>query len=106
MNEFDAFVKKTVGGYVVMLRKAEDAEAKPVLKEGGSKEFFDDELAATQAALQSVLCYFNGPMFRFGERAGETAAAVNSQFRVEKKPARSRTITVVYKRGKANAKAR
>ncbi len=59
-----------------MVRYPKDDRPKPLLCEGGSPIVFETELQATQAVLQNVLRYVNGPDYR---RSGETLPTKRSE---------------------------
>lgn len=76
MNCFAGYARPVPRGYWAMLRFARDDRPKPLLGEGGRPIVFPTELEATQAVLQNVLKYVNGPDYR---RSGVTLSAAHSE---------------------------
>lgn len=76
MNEFSGYARPIWNGYWAMVRFARDDRPKPLLGEGGSPVVFETELQATQAVLQNVLKYLNGPDYR---RTGATLSTAVSE---------------------------
>ncbi|MDQ0422349.1 hypothetical protein J2045_003397 [Peteryoungia aggregata LMG 23059] len=102
MNDIQAFPHPVPGGqYLAMLRLAHEAEATPIKGKGGNPRFFPTKGAAYEALTEQLLSYMRGNYVRDGEVAGRTAAEVNAMFKVAPQRAKTRVISVVYKRGKA-----
>lgn len=62
MNEFRAFAKETMTGWLAMLRLPADSQAKPVLDTGGREKLFPCELSATKASRDHLIAWLNGRM--------------------------------------------
>lgn len=76
MNCHAGYIRPVWNGWWAMVRYPKDARPKPLLGEGGSPIVFETELEATQAVLQNVLKYVNGPDYR---RSGETLSAAKAE---------------------------
>lgn len=106
MNDYHAFPKQLSGGqYIAMLQLAHEAEARPLLQKGGRPQVFATKESCLQALMDHLLRVLRGHLVRDGEIAGQTAAEAQAAFKVVKQRARTRVITVAYKRWKASAKA-
>lgn len=104
MNDFEAFPRRIAGGhYLAMLRLAHEAEASPILKKGGKPHICETEGAAYKLITDHLLRFLRGNLVREGEIAGQTAAEANAVFKVGPQRAKTRVITVAYKRGKVSA---
>ncbi len=104
MNDVQAFPHPVPGGqYVAMLRLAHEAEASPIKGKGGTTRYFPTKGAAYEAITEQLLRYMRGNYVRDGEVAGRTAAEANAVFKVVKQKAKTRVITVAYKRGRPHA---
>lgn len=60
MNEFQAYPRATIQGFVVMLRFAKDGEAKPLLERGEKPRIFPTEKEALSECVTTLLRYMNG----------------------------------------------
>lgn len=104
MNDFQAFPMRIAGGqYIAMLQLAHEAEARPILQKGGKPAIYPDEASCLKALTDHLLRFLRGHLVRDGEVAGHTAAQANAAFKVVKQRAKTRVITVAYKRGRAHA---
>jgi hypothetical protein len=106
MNNFEVFTEPVMGGYHAMVRTASDAEARPVLGEGGEPRIFGRELDALRSAADNLVRYINGHLVRDGEIAGSVLNDAEARFKpVLRQKGKTRVIAVSYKgRGSRCAK--
>lgn len=81
MNEFQAYPRATIQGFVVMLRFAKDGEAKPLLERGEKPRIFPTEKEAWKASTAALIGYLNGSLTSTGYKTTAAKAAAERIFR-------------------------
>ncbi|MEN5275805.1 hypothetical protein ABE527_02530 [Brucella sp. TWI432] len=101
MNEFGFRVERLTAGYKAFLRRACDAEAKPILDQGGKHRLFPSEADALRAIAHNLCRYVNGHLVREGEIGGSVTRNANALFpTLIKQRGKEKRIQVVRKGSK------